>query len=114
MTGYTIVANPVEPQAGLRQVTVLATHPPVDPRQREPVPQVEVLDILHQPMVRAVTPGTVRPDRLLMDIRMATDTGNGYFLKNQGGMTVAAIRNHMFSCQRKVRGLVMIEKKGVG
>jgi hypothetical protein len=113
MAGHAVVANPVETQPSLRSMTILATDRTVLPCERKSVPLVKPLYVVHQPVIRPVAPGTVRTDRLLVNVRMATDTGVGHFLENKGCVAVPAVRCRVLPCQHKISGSVVMKKKGV-
>lgn len=90
----------------------LAAHRTVDPREREAVVEMDLLDVVNQPVVGRVAPGTVVPHRLLVDVLVARNAVVFGRFKDQGFVAVAAIHAGMPAGQGKIR-LVVVEFAGV-
>lgn len=108
MAVHTVIAYPVEPQDCLRPVTIPTIGDRMLPQQWKPVLHMQPHDVFHQPMVRGVATGAIVSYRHLMQVRVASITARGGFLKFQTGMAIPTIYLRMPPLQG-VAGLGMPE-----
>ena len=70
-------------------------------------------NIIHEPVIRRMTTGTVHPDRLLVNVGVTGNTFRTGFCKYQCFVTIPAIHHHMLTFQRELRSRIVIEAECV-
>lgn len=114
-----LVADAVEAQGRLvghhaigDRVAFLAAHRRVRPDEREAIVEVELGDVVHEPVVRRVAAGTVVADGLLVDVLVAgVAVGLGVF-EHQFIVAVPAVHVCVAAREREIR-LVVVEFAGI-
>lgn len=112
VAGHTFVTESVEPQIGIRTVTVNAAQVAVIANQWEPVGFVQFRNIVNQPVLRRMTSHAIITYRHVMDIIMARNALGGSFIKNHGNMARFTIRLEVNTLQLETP-LTMIIMKGI-
>lgn len=108
----TVIAHPVELQARFRFMAVGTSGRGMCANERETVVVVEFGNIIHQPVLRTVAPGTVIPDGSVVDIRVAGNTGSIGIREDQAFVAGPAIHPDMLARERKT-GFGMAEPRGI-
>lgn len=95
----TIITQPVEPETGFRVVAIGTADGGVGADQWKSVVEVDLGDIVHQPVVGCMTTSTILPHRLLVDIVMARDTFRAGIRKDHRCVAAPAIYQGMLTLQ---------------
>ena len=106
------VAVPTKLHGRFGDVALGATHHAVYAREREAVVEVDLLHVVHQPVVGVVAAGAVVARRLLVDVEVASiAVGLGVF-KDQFIVAVSAVHAGVAAREREIR-FVVVEFAGI-
>lgn len=109
----TFVTDPGELQGRFRQVAIIAGQCRMSTQKREAIVVMQLRYVVHQPILRRMATGTVRPDSSTVHIRMAGNTLGTGLREYKGLVALPAIYPHMLPLKPESSGVV-VKRKGIG
>lgn len=110
---HALITDPVEFQGRCRHVALITVQCSVNAEQGKAVVVMQAGDIIHQPVIRRMASGTIRPNGGPVHIRMAGNALGVRLRKNESLVALPAIHPGMLSRQRESGGRV-VEREGIG
>lgn len=110
---HALITDPVEFQGRCRHVALITVQCSVNAEQGKAAVVMQAGDIIHQPVIRRMASGTIRPNSGPVHIRMAGNALGVRLRKNERLVALPAIHPGMLPRQRESGGRV-VERKGIG
>lgn len=107
-----LIADPFKGQEGLRPVAIVAIGQEVTASEWKAVLEVQLGNIVDQPILDGMAAGTVGPDRLPMHVGMARNAVGSHLGEHEAGMARPAIDGGMASFEWKL-GIEVVERQGI-